>query len=194
MMDAEAQKTGKAQVQELLLDRLESAGLRRPRGLSVEKHEAAKTWVAEHLAYMSRDNLLTLAESLLDSARDRTWPSEVVIREFARALQPPPPTVKRLIGSWLASIEGPKAEAGGYLVELYRFLVASSHPPLPMDQRAIMERAAANARRVEIVRERLSRDAAQNEDREWLAAYERDRRIAQDIVDGGRARRQEMAE
>lgn len=193
-MDGDEKRIGKAQVQTLLIDRLDAAGLQRPKGLSVQKHEAAKGWLAEHLAYMSADNLMTLAESVLDSARGRVWPTEAVIREFARALQPPPPTVKRLIGSWLASVEGPKAEAGGYLVELYRYLLTSPHPPLPMDQRTIMERASANSRRCEIVRDRIARDVAQQEDRDWLAAYERDRQIARDILDGGRAKRQETAE
>ena len=193
-MDGDEKRIGKARVQEILIERLEAAGLQRPKGLSVEKHAAAKGWMAEHLAYMSEENLLTLAEVVLDSVADRRWPSEIVVREFARSLQPPPPTVKRLISSWLASVEGPKAEAGGYLVELYRWLVASPRPPSSWDMRTIMERAATNMRHAEIVRDRIERGAAPDEDRAWLMQYERDWQIARGIVAQGQDKRQEAAE
>lgn len=185
-----AKAEDRARVKALVVERLDQAGMLRKRGVSAAAHEAAMNGLCEHLAYMSDDNLMTLAESLIESAADGVWPAEVVIRQFARALQEPPAAERRLVSSWLASIEGPKAEAGGYLVELYRWLMQHTRPPLPMDMREIRDRATSNARRVEIVRDRIEREAAGPDDRGWLEQYLRDREQARALVDAGRGKKE----
>lgn len=184
-----AKAEDRARVKALVVDRLDQAGMVRKRGVAAAVHEAAMARLCEQLAYMSDDNLMTLAEALIDSAPDGVWPAEVVIRQFARAIQEPPAAERRLVSSWLASVEGPKAEAGGHLVELYRWLLKHPRPPLAMDMREIHERAAENARRIELVRDRIARETATQEDRDWLGQYLRDQDQARALVEAGRARK-----
>ncbi|MFD1913814.1 hypothetical protein [Halodurantibacterium flavum] len=188
-MESDGQKTGKARVRDLLIGRLQEAGMTRPRGQAVAQHEAFLGRVAEQLAYMDEENLRTLAETLIDMAQGGVWPSEVLIRQYARALQAPPIQQHRIVSSWLASVEGPLAEAGGYLVELYRFLIRHGRPPLAMDMRLIREQAEANGRQVHLAQDRLRREVVTEEDRAWLAQYRADQAAAQRIVDEGARRR-----
>ncbi|ODM42837.1 hypothetical protein [Cereibacter johrii] len=185
-----AKAEDRARVKALVVDRLEQAGMARKRGVSAAVHEATMGRICERLAYMSDDNLMTLAETLIDNAPDGIWPSELVIREFARGLQEPPAAERRIVTSWLASIEGPKAEAGGHLVELYRWLLKHPRPPMAMDMRGIREQAAENARRCELTRDRIDRETASPEDRGWLEQYLRDRDAARALVDAGRGQKE----
>ncbi len=195
MQDASGQPgadTGRTAVRRHLLARLDQAGLVRAKGVTAEAHDAALARLVDHLAYMTPDNLQTLAEVVMDHAGGpgrNQWPAEVVVRNMAHALQLPPIEQHRIVTSWLASIEGPNAEMGGTLVELYRFLVQHRRPPMAMDQRQIREQAAANQREHQLLRQRIERGAEQPTDRAWLAAYERDLRLARDIVANGQARR-----
>ncbi|ULB12766.1 hypothetical protein ORIO_23680 (plasmid) [Cereibacter azotoformans] len=183
----------RARVKALVVDRLEQAGMVRRRGTAAAAHEAAMARLCEQLGYMGAENLMTLAEVLIDSAADGVWPSEVLIRQFARAIEEPPPAERRLVSSWLASVEGPKAEAGGHLVELYRWLLKHPRPPLAMDLREIRDQAQNNARRCELIRDRIDREAASREDRDWLELYLRDRAQARALVDAGRGRKEGAA-
>lgn len=189
MTDRENAKPGKALVRELLLDRLTEAGLARRRGTSVQAHEVGMKRLAESLGYMTEDNLRTLAETIMDQAADGCWPPEIHIRQLAHALEAPPIAEARVVSSWLASVRGPEAQAEGWLVELYRFLRARRQPPQPWDARRLRAEAEDNARRLELLRERLERGAASAEDRGWLAAWERDSRAAEAVVARGRDRR-----
>ncbi|MGP3699205.1 hypothetical protein [Rhodobacter sp. NSM] len=186
-----AKAEDRARVKALVVDRLDQAGMARKRGVPAAAHEATMGRICERLAYMSDDNLMTLAETLIDSAPDGVWPSEIVIQQFARSLQEPPPAERRIVSSWLASIEGPKAEAGGHLVELYRWLLKHPRPPLAMDLREIRDQAVENARRCELTRDRIDRETASPEDRVWLEQYLRDRDAARALVDAGRGRKDE---
>lgn len=196
MSGQETQKDpeGRAAVRALLIARASDAGLRRPKNQTDAAWLAATDLLAEHLAYLSHANLLTLAECVINHAaaagpQQGCWPSEVLIRAWAHALQPVPFRNHRIVWSWLASIEGPVAEAGGYLVELYRFLRRSPRPPLPMDMRLIREQAAENARRITMIRDRARRGVEIEAERVWLEAYATDRRAAQAHIDEGAARR-----
>lgn len=185
--------TDRARVRRVLIDRVEGAGLVRARGVTAEAHRASMVKLAERLAYMSRENLETLAEVVIDNAGGRAgneWPSEQLVRQWAQAMQPAPPKHHPIVTSWLASVKGPEAEAGGYLVELYRFLLRRPVPPGPYDLRLIGEQASENNRRCVLIRDRLARDCATAEDRGWLAAYERDQRDARRVMEEGRARRE----
>lgn len=192
MQDSETTESatcGKAAVRELLIDRLNDAGLRRSRGVTREALEKVQARLAEGLAYMTPENLQTLAEVVMDNC-DGEWPAEVVIRSWARALQAPPEAEKRIVTSWLASVEGPQAEAGGYLVELYGFLRLHGRPPLAYDMSQIRARAGDNARRRMMIRDRIERDAANDEDHRWLTRYEADLRAARAVVAAGAGRRE----
>jgi hypothetical protein len=191
-MEGEEAKAGRAQVRDLLVNRVDAAGLVRRRGVSEAVHAALIDRLCDHLSYMSADNLRTLAELVIEAGDGpaRTWwPAEVTVRGLAGALQARPLAQHRIVASWLASVEGPVADAGGWLVELYRFLARHRRPPLAMDQRQLREEAAANNRRLGIVQDRIERGAAQDDDRAWLARYLQDGREARAIVDAGRATR-----
>ena len=186
---SEAKAEDRARVMTLLIEPVRLAGVRRARGHSVADHDAAMTRLSDRLAYMTEDNLQTLAEVLIDNAPGGMWPGEQVVMGFAHSLQAAAPSESRIIGSWLASVEGPQAEAGGYLVELYRFLRRGGRPPLAMDVRQIKADAASNARRVELTRDRIAREVASAEDREWLQGYLADQQAARAIVEQGARKR-----
>ena len=187
----EGDEAGRAAVGRLLVGRIAAAGLARGRGVSAADHAARLRALCDRLAYMAPENLQTLAEVILDNAEGTppAWPSEALVMQWARALQVPPPRERRLVTSWLASRAGPEAEAGGYLVELYRFLLRHPRPPLPMDLRQLREQAAENNRTVTLIRDRIARDVVTAEDRDWLAAYVRDQGEAQALIEQGRLRR-----
>lgn len=192
----DVQQDGKSVVREKLIARLDQAGLARKKGTSLADHDATMKRLVDHLAYMAPETVEVLAETLIDaqaSIKSTVWPAEVLVRSWAHALQPAPVEQPKIISSWLASIEGPQAELGGYLVELYRFLRRHRRPVLPGDKRQILAEAEDNARRMEIVRGRIERGTAGNEDRQWHSRYMSDRAAAQAVVDGGRQRREGAA-
>nr|WP_258186527.1 hypothetical protein [Cereibacter changlensis] len=124
-----------------------------------------------------------------DGARRNVWPSEAVIRGLTRGLRERPLMEDPIVTSWLALIERSKAELGGYLVELLRFLRRHPRPPMAMDRRKILEEAAENQRGRELMLGRDERGTATADDRAALAAYEEDLRPFRDIVAAGRAKR-----
>ncbi len=187
----DGEEAGRAAVGRLLVGRVAAAGLARGRGVSVTDHAARLRTLCERLAYMTPENLQTLAEVILDNATGQppAWPSEALVLQWARAIQTPPPREQRIVTSWLASKAGPEAEAAGHLVELYRFLLRHGRPPLPMDLRQMRKQAADNARTATLIRDRIARDVVQPDDRAWLAAYVRDEGEAQALIEQGRQRR-----
>ena len=190
---------GRAKVQALLWDRLDRAGMTRPRGQSVDDHAAMRARLCDRLAYMAACNLQTLAEVMIDHASGKRSPrsamwSETAIRTYARALQTPPAHEFEIVNSWLASIEGPIAIDGGYAVELFRFLARRGVPPLAEDMFQIRRKADDNARQCELIRDRIRRSAADAADRGWLEQYERDRATVGDVVAAGAAKRARAAE
>ncbi|MEH6774947.1 MAG: hypothetical protein V7668_13560 [Cereibacter changlensis] len=185
-----------ALVRALLVQRLAEAGLVRPKGQSEAAHAEALTRLVAFLGYMAPENLTVLAELVLDHAegpKRNVWPSEAVIRSLARGLQERPLMEHPIVTSWLASIEGPKAELGGYLVELLRFLRRHPRPPMAMDRRKILEEAAENQRGRELMLGRIERGTATADDRAWLARFDEDERLARDIVAAGRMKREGQA-
>ena len=201
-MTEDAQKDGqdaqgRRAVRLLLVERAEAAGMVRRKGVSAEAHAALLDRLCDHLSYMTPENLRTLAELVIEAGNGPArswWPAEVTVRGLAHGLQARPITQHRIVTSWLASVEGPVAEAGGWLVELYRFLLRHRRPPMTMDQRQMREEAAENNRRMGLVQDRIERNAATDEDRGWLERYLRDQALAREIVDRGRQGRDKPAE
>lgn len=181
-------ETGRALVRECLVRRLAEAGLRRPKGVSAGQHAAMMDRLVMRLAYMSRANLVVLAEAILDHAQGQlrdTCPSEVVIRNWAEGLQARPWRDLPIVRSWLASVKGPEAELGGYLVQLTRFLRARAVPPAPYDLQRIKEQADADQRAAWLIRDRIARGVANAEDMAWISAMEADAQTAGAIVAAG---------
>lgn len=188
--DAEAQ--GRDAVRRLLWDRLDDAGMQRGRGVTADKDAKMRARLTDRLAYMDPENLRTLADALIDvgsGAKGDRLASEAVILAMGRGLQAEPVERRRIVTSWMASIEGPIAIAGGYDVALYRWLRAYGRPPTPFDLSQIKDRASDERRRFQIVGERIGRGVAGDDDLSWQAAYLRDRAEVQQIVEAAAQRR-----
>lgn len=187
-MEPEDRKAGRDRVRDLLVERVQSAGVRPARGRTQADHDALMKRLVERLAYMDADNLMTLAEAIIEQAGAAAHcPSEVAVLEWAEGLQARPFAEKRIVRSWLASREGPQAEAAGYLVELYRWLRQHGRPLMRWDMRQVRADAEENLRRAERLR---GRDDLAPEDRHWLEARLRDERAARAIVRDGADRRE----
>lgn len=180
---------GKEAVRVHFIQRLVDAGLARPKGMTEVAYAEMQKGLVGWLAYMGAENLKTLAEVVIDNAIGGRCASEALIRTWAKGLQVKPPEEHRIITSWLASEEGPKAISRGDLVEMYRFLRAKPLPLGPMDRRDIALEAEANQRERHQIEGRISRGADRAEDHAWLAEYERDERRANDIVAAGASSR-----
>lgn len=193
---------GRDVVRSLFVDRLETSGLQRGKGqggklLTEEQHAAMLKRLVGFLSYLSPASLEALAEEVLDSAtgpKRNLWPSELVIRQIAEAKEKRPREMHPIVTSWLASIEGPKAEAGGYLVQLFRHLRKHPRPVLAYDLTQIRREAESDRRRLSLVRERVELGLAGSEDQAWLAEFVEDESVAQGIIDKARVHRAKKTE
>lgn len=183
--------TGRQLVRERLLRRCDEAGLVKPRKLTAEAFDRYRDRLVEAFDHMSAENLDTLAEIVIDASDDKRpeWPVERQIRHLAAAIEPRPFAEKRIVKSWLSSVEGPLALSGGYLVELYRHLRARGTPPGKFDVVQMREEAANNRRMLAAIAGRRARSSASRDDIAWAEAYARDAAAAEDIVAAGAARR-----
>jgi len=187
---------GRARVQALLWDRIDEAGMTRAKGETVDAHAAMRKRVSDRLAYMGPEALAVLADMIVTNAigagaakpKATIWP-ETSILSHAHALQSPPVFQLPIVTSWLASIEGPAAIAGGFEVELYRHLAKHGRPPLAYDLRLIREAAEDAARQILLIGGRIERGAADPVDLQWLEAYKRDRQAVAAIVAAGQSKR-----
>jgi hypothetical protein len=186
---------GKAAVRQLLVQRLDEAGLVRMKSVTADAHARMLDRLAEKLAYLSAANLMVLAECVIDYSAHAAgvgrgaWPAEVLIIGWAHGLQTPTPQTAPIVASWLRSIEGPVADVGGYLVELYRHLIRHPVPVMAFTLTKIKEEARDNQRRQALMRDRIARGVDGQEDRQWLQAYLSDEREARALVDLGKAGR-----
>ncbi|MEM1079234.1 MAG: hypothetical protein AAGI09_11950 [Pseudomonadota bacterium] len=191
-MADERPEDGKELVRTLFVLRLQEAGAERPKAMKVSDMDAFYKRLVEDLFYMSSENLETLVELLLDqiaSDPKRRLPAELVIRQMARSLQAKPATEARIVTSWLRSVEGPRAKAAGYAVELFRFLRQHGRPPGPYDLRKMKERAATNRSQLQTIAENHRVGRAIEDELAWAEAYVADRqRVEALIADGERAR------
>lgn len=182
-------ETGKAAVRLHLIERLEAAGFVKPGRVGKEAFEAGKKYLAERLAYMSVGNLQMLAETIIDGASSREWPTETLLMQMARRIEAPPPMQCRAM-TWLESKEGPMAVLRGDLVEIFRFIRAKLRPPYGWEMPKLAEQARENARRLVIISEwERSEAGARQEERAWRDAYLADQVAALALVDKGNARR-----
>lgn len=188
------EEAGRAVLRDLLVNRLTAAGLRPRKGLTGSDHARCMTALVVQLSYMSREMVDVLAETVLTEAAKPGpshgyWPSEVLIRQWAEALQPRPFREHPIIRSWLRSREGPLAEAGGYLVPLFRWLKRHRRAVLVYDLQQIRVEGRDEQQRISAIRQRLADGRDWPDDRERLEAWLRDHEEALQYVDEGRMRR-----
>jgi len=189
---------GRERVRRLLLDRLDEAGMKRPKSMTVEAHNRCRGRLVEELDHMSAESLEALADLVIENPRGRgrdEWLPEATIRSMARMLEPRPVEKSRLLTSWLASVEGPAALAGGYLVELYRHLLA--HPNVPPSRFQIdrlRDEAYAARRTLAATARRHQAGTANADELASAELYRRHASQAEAIVAEGAARRAARAE
>ena len=131
-MDREELKAGKERVQVHLIDVLNAKGMERKRSIKVEEFEKTLDSLRARLAYMGVEQLQALAwmvERMAEGKRKNAWPAEVSICNWARRIQPPPPSDSPMVCSVMKSAMGRLAVAGGYERELYLFLKKHGYPP-----------------------------------------------------------------
>lgn len=182
----------RALVREYLIHPLEAAGLQRGTRVKVAEHEALLDRMQDRLGYLSPGLLSALAEAVLRLAEgplQNTWPSWATIWNNATRLMPPPDDESHIMTSWLASVEGPVARAGGYLVELHSFLRRHGRPPGSYDMTQIRGRAEENQRRRLRIEEWIIKGHAKAEDRDWLDAYLRAQGQCEALVAAGEEKR-----
>lgn len=155
---------------------LRPLGFRSPKGTDPGAERAMLDSVADELAYLSDDDLAVLARLLAvhgDGAARCFWPSRATFTAFAHMVRPRPLDQDPKLVSWFASIEGPRMLAAGTLVETWMYF--ERHRMLPVKPGAaaqIAEAAAVNARRLQLVRERLAADLpVPPVDAEWARRY-----------------------
>ncbi len=191
--EGDGEEAGRAVVRALLVYRLTAAGLRPRRGLSAADHARSMDALVGHLAYMARDNVVTLAEIILTEAAKPgatgRWPSEVMVRQWAEALQKKPFRQHRIIRNWIASREGPVAEAGGYLVPLLRWLKRHQRAVMVHDLAQIRAEGADEQLRLAAMRQRISEGRPWPDDHARLEAWARDHAEALQYLDEGNLRR-----
>lgn len=187
--------SGKEAVRVLLIQRLEAAGLKRPKCCKTEgAFEGVKRRLVDFLAYLSPASLEALADQLLSypAGKDRNqWLSELTIRQMAEALERRPPEEAQIVTSWLGSVEGPRAVAAGYAVEMLRYLRKKRSPLVPYEHKLIAEEAQRTRRMRQLISERQRDGIDRPEDREWLAEYAADQRWVEALVAQGDRRRVE---
>jgi hypothetical protein len=200
--DAGQDDIGRGLVRRLLIEPLNVAGLKREyrpgkRGkdkrdceVAEQMHAAAMELLMRDLDHMNSDNLLTLCDSVLRQATlpgpaQGHWPAAVMIIAWGHGLQARPFRLHRIVTSWLASREGPIAEAAGYEVQLLRFLRRHQRPPTQYDLTECKALAREDNRQMCLIADRIERGVVQDADREWHAAYLADQQLARSMVDRG---------
>ncbi|GMG82599.1 hypothetical protein LNKW23_18120 [Paralimibaculum aggregatum] len=167
-------KVSRRRVRERLLDRLREAGLRKPKGVRAEEHEAMLDRLPERLAYMSAASLDALAEAVIERAEGANrnlWPGEVAVLNIARQIQRPPVDRDRLVLTYMASAAGRAAwdRSPWEALALSKWLREYGAPQKDRHWERIGEEAAGIARRVEwLRRQKANGDAeAARELAEW---------------------------
>lgn len=192
-MEGEALKLGKERVRRCLIDPLTARGMVRASSLTVAQHEAQMDGLAARLAYMTEENLIALSEVVEGNGAGKNrnrWPAEMTILQWAKRLQPPPPSDSHLVTTYLRSNAGRRARAEGWLVELYQYLKKYGRPPndyaireLKIDADTAMRRRA----RVEEAARFGGLDPEEGRWLEWWMSVEARAIAIMDVQDGAAA-------
>ena len=184
MEGQEHKETKRDRVRRILITPLVQAGMRRQTKMKAPDCEAMLVRLADKLAHMSDANLRGLVALFTRHARGperNQWPDEVSMVSWALAIQPPPPRANPYVVSVLQSEAGRRAEAGGYLTELYIHATRFGPPYKASSVALVLKEAEKNRRELEQVRAAVARGTATQERRQWLEWYDRHARQAQAI-------------
>jgi hypothetical protein len=183
---------GVDRVRRVLIDPLIVDGLTRARGVTVEAHGVMLDKLCHRLAYLDAALLEVLREAVLrlaEGALRNQWPAFATIWNTAVRLQSPPDVELPIMTTWLTSIEGPRAQAGGYIVELRAWLRKHGRPPGSYDVVQIKASADENRRRLARLREAAELGRCSADDLGWIEDYELAQARCDALVSEGKARR-----
>lgn len=148
-------ETKRAKVRRLLFEPL---GFRFRREVDEAGRRHFLDGLADELGYMAEDRLKALAEMLRSHGQgsDRNiWPDRATFIGFAEVVQPRPLEELPALLSWFGSVEGPRAQAAGELVETWDYIRRRKAPPFTDQARKLVSEAAREAnRRLVIIAER----------------------------------------
>ena len=192
-MSVEAGMSNRERVRVLFVERIASSGVKPFGKQTVAQHIETLKKLGDYASHLSEQSLDALSDEVLGAAAAArgVCPSELAIRMMVDGKEPRPFEMAPIVTSWLASIEGPQAEAGGYLAQLYRHLRDHPRPVLVHDLTLVKKKAADDRQREAMVRERIERGRATDEERRWLSALVEDLRRARAIVEAGEIARRE---
>lgn len=182
----------RARVRQFVIQPLQDAGMVRSPRMKASDHDALLDRMQDRLGYLPDGLLSALAEALIRLAEgplQHHWPAWATIWNTACRLMPPPDDESHIMTSWLASIEGPVARSGGYLVELHAFLRRHGRPPGSFEMSKIRTDAQDNQRRRARVEEWIAKGHPRQDDREWLDHYLRRLAHCEALVRGGEEKR-----
>ncbi len=189
--DVQQVESGRARVRRVLIDPLEAGGMVRKRGVSVADHEKAMEKLADKLSYMTEDGLKGLAMYLIRMAGERNvWPQLNIVLRCAWSMEPPPPRDNDFLMSLMRSRAGEAALSGGYAAELFTEARRLGPPPSKYMRLTLQEKARASRDRKRLIEDRIRRDVATREDREWLERYLRVSAEAEALIREGIEKRQ----
>jgi len=154
--DGEAHaETKRGKVRRILLDPL---GFRWPKAVDEGEGRRRLDRLADDLGYMSEGRLAVLCDMLRgkgEGSAKNHWPDHATFIGWAEVVEPRPLEELPALMSWLASVEGPRAEAAGTLVETVDYVRVRKVPPVtPQARAAVAEKAAEAERRLQILGER----------------------------------------
>ena len=184
-------ETGRDRVRRLLLAPM---GFRHPKGVDEAEGRKRLDNLADELGYMTDASLAALAEMVQfhgqGSARN-WWPDRATFIGLAEVVQPRPIAALPALRSWFGSVEGPRAQAAGELVETYEYIARRKLPPATSQARQLVaEQARENARRLLILGERRAAGLGVMEgDVKWERWYLARRAECEAIVKAERAAR-----
>lgn len=179
-------REGKARVFELLIEPIESDGMRKPRDVSRDDHAKNMDRLAGAVAYLDDTDLARLVDTIQRNAvacvrcgRRETWPSVQSIRAWAHDIKPRPDALSPKVASYMRSAAGVAAwnrspfQAAALLKYLRRM------PSVPTTENGgwvTVENWAEELReRIERA-EALARDGrADSSDLDWLEKWSRHR-------------------
>lgn len=168
-------ETKRDRVRRLLIAPLAEWGFRKPGDVCAERHARFLDGLADGMAYMTDEQLVTLREFLRTKGEGkdrRGWPRLATITPLAEQIAPRPIEEIPAIASWFGSVEGPKAIEEGTLVAQFLFLTKFKRPPLTDgDWRAVRDRARGLSSDYGVRADRERRGVASEDDRQFLAWY-----------------------
>lgn len=170
------EETKRGRVRRLFVEPMQELGFKRPPKLDEEAFDKKLTRMVDYLTYLSDDGLRLLFDfmKVKGQGRDRMqWPPRAMIYAYAELIEPCPIEKIPSMLSWFRSSAGQRAAEADTLVETFEFIRQHKKPPTMDGMQKMIARAAEERRRgIAMARDRIVREVASDDDRQYVAWYE----------------------